>query len=116
MKRATDRVTLLPATPATSTRRCNLRGFQCVYAWVRATWRPLVGRTLACPAILLLAACSDKPPMPSADTSCERFRHISATDAQIKVFADNWDVMESLADQLVEHNDQYDGHCLKEGK
>ena len=64
-------------------------------------------------AILLLSACADKPPIVSADTSCERFRHISATDAQIKVFADNWDVMESYADQIVSHNVEYDAQCLK---
>jgi len=63
-------------------------------------------------AILLLSACSPPLPIVSADTSCERFRHISATDAQIKVFADNWDVMESYADQIVAFNIEYDKHCL----
>lgn len=63
-------------------------------------------------AILLLAGCADKPPIISADTSCERFRHISATDAQIKVFADNWEVMESYADSVVAHNIEYDKKCL----
>lgn len=63
-------------------------------------------------AILLLAGCADKPPIISADTSCERFRHISATDAQIKVFADNWEVMESYADQVVAFNIEYDKRCL----
>ena len=70
-------------------------------------------RTTAAVAILLLSACADKPPIVSADTSCERFRHISATDAQIKVFADNWDVMESYADQIVSHNVEYEAQCLK---
>jgi hypothetical protein len=64
-------------------------------------------------AILLLSACADKPPIVSADTSCERFRHISANDAQIKVFSDNWEVMESYADAVVAHNITYDEHCLK---
>jgi hypothetical protein len=63
-------------------------------------------------AILLLSACGSNPPIISGDTSCERFRHISATPAQIKVFADNWEVMESYADQIVSHNVTYDGHCL----
>src|SRR5687768_3466764 len=63
-------------------------------------------------AILLLSACSSNPPIISGDTSCERFRHISATPAQIKVFADNWEVMETYADQLVSHNLEYDRHCL----
>ncbi len=61
---------------------------------------------------LLLTACGDKPPIVSADTSCERFAHISATDAQIKVFADNWEVMEPYADQIVQHNIEYDKSCL----
>jgi sugar (pentulose or hexulose) kinase len=64
-------------------------------------------------AILLLSACADKPPIVSADTSCERFRHISANDAQIKVFSDNWEGMESYADAVVAHNITYDEHCLK---
>jgi hypothetical protein len=63
-------------------------------------------------AFLALAACSSNPPVISGDTSCERFRHISATPAQIKVFADNWEVMETYADQLVSHNLEYDRHCL----
>lgn len=62
--------------------------------------------------ILLLSACAPQLPPVSADTSCERFRHISATDAQIKVFADNWEVMESYADSVVAHNIEYDKHCL----
>jgi hypothetical protein len=62
--------------------------------------------------LTLLAACSQSPPVISGDTSCERFRHISATPAQIKVFADNWEVMETYADQLVQHNLEYDKHCL----
>jgi hypothetical protein len=63
-------------------------------------------------AILLLSACSSNQPIISGDTSCERFRHISATPAQIKVFADNWEVMEPYADQIVSHNLEYDRHCL----
>lgn len=63
-----------------------------------------------------MAACSPPPPIVSADTSCERFRHISATDAQIRIFADNWAEMESYADQVVAHNVEYDKHCLQEPK
>lgn len=72
--------------------------------------------TAAAVAILLLSACSEKPLVISADTSCERFRHISANDEQIKVFADNWAVMESYADQILAHNSEYDAKCLKEPK
>ena len=68
----------------------------------------------AASAILLLSACTEKPLVISADTSCERFRHISANDEQIKVFADNWAVMESYADQILAHNTEYDAHCVKE--
>ena len=67
-------------------------------------------------AILLLAGCAEKPLIVSADTSCEKFRHISATDEQIKVFADNWAVMESYADAIITHNLVYDAACLKEPK
>jgi hypothetical protein len=59
-----------------------------------------------------VSACSPPPPIISGDTSCERFRHISATPAQIKVFSDNWEVMETYADQIVSHNLEYDRHCL----
>jgi hypothetical protein len=66
--------------------------------------------------LIFLSACADKPPIVSADTSCERFRHISATPAQIKVFADNWEVMETYADQIVAFNIEYDRHCVGEAK
>jgi hypothetical protein len=71
-----------------------------------------VSRAVTAVAILLLSACGSNPPIISGDTSCERFRHISATPAQIKVFADNWEVMETYADAVVAHNIEYDRHCL----
>jgi hypothetical protein len=59
-----------------------------------------------------LSACAEQPPpIVSADSSCERFAHISADDAQRKVFADNWAVMESYADQIIAHNIEYDRRC-----
>jgi hypothetical protein len=61
---------------------------------------------------LALGACSQPPPIVSADTSCERFAHISATDAQVAVFKDNWGVMEAYADQVIQHNIEYDKSCL----
>ena len=70
------------------------------------------GKILLLAGILLLSACGGNPPIISGDTSCERFRHISATPAQIKVYEDNWEVMESYADQVVQHNLEYDRHCL----
>lgn len=63
--------------------------------------------------ILLVSACAGNPPPPSGDTYCERARHISATDEQIKVFADNWAVMESYADAIITHNLVYDATCLE---
>ena len=69
-------------------------------------------RTTAAVAILLLSACADKPPIVSADTSCERFRYVSANDAQIRVFEQNWDVMESYADQVIANNMAFE-HCFK---
>jgi hypothetical protein len=61
-----------------------------------------------------LSACAEPlPPIVSADTACERFAHISATDAQRKVFADNWDVMEAYADQIIAHNIEYDKRCAE---
>jgi formylmethanofuran dehydrogenase subunit A len=80
------------------------------------TGSPLSRFTVHAAAALLytlLAACAPPPLIISADTSCERFRHISATPAQIKVFSDNWEVMESYADAVVAHNITYDEHCLK---
>ena len=91
------------------TRRRPVLGEGLLSAWVRYP--------SAAVAILLLSACADNPPpIVSADTSCERFAHISANDAQRKVFADNWDVMESYADSVIAHNIEYDKHCLPEAK
>lgn len=83
---------------------CGLEG--------RGSTIELAPRAITTIAILLLSACSPPPPIVSADTSCERFRHISATDAQIKVFSDNWEVMESYADQIVSHNVEFDKRCM----
>lgn len=80
--------------------------------------RPSLGpRPIAlCASLLLLTSLSGcgraEPPVVTADTSCESFRHISATDAQIGVFRDNWSVMETYADQIIAHNMEYDRKCL----
>jgi hypothetical protein len=64
-----------------------------------------------------LSGCADdRAPVTVVDTSCDRFRHISANDAQIEVFKSNWDVMESYADQVVAHNIEFDKSCLEKGK
>jgi hypothetical protein len=104
---------------STPTQGIPIPGNRCALAWGRspehragrAIWRTSF-RAAAAVAILLLSACGSNPAVISGDTSCERFRHISATPAQIKVFADNWEVMEPYADQIVSHNVTYDGHCL----
>lgn len=59
-----------------------------------------------------LSACAEEKPLQTVDTSCDRFAHISANDAQLKVFQDNWDTMESYADQVVAHNIEFDKRCL----
>ena len=75
--------------------------------------------TTLCAGLILLqslTACADKPPpVVSGDLSCDRFRHISATQAQIDVIAANFAVMESWVDQVVAHNDEFDKHCVKQG-
>lgn len=72
----------------------------------------LLGFALHAALILSLTACADKPPIVSADTSCESYRYVSANDAQVKVFADNWEVMESYADQVISNNIEYTKKCL----
>lgn len=78
--------------------------------------RPLAAAsTILCASFLLLTSltgCSQPDLKVSADVSCELFRQIRATATQKKVYVDNWEVMESHADQIVEHNDAYECHCL----
>lgn len=79
----------------------------------------VVRRWIATSAILLLptfsTACgSAPPPVVSGDLSCERFRHISADDAQLGVISQNWTIMESWARQVAGHNEEYDKDCLGE--
>src|SRR5688572_9778608 len=72
-------------------------------------------RSSALCAILLLpmlsTGCGRDPPVVSGDLSCERFRHISADDAQRAVVAQNWTVLESWARQIASHNEEYDKDC-----
>lgn len=73
-----------------------------------------VSTTLLASSLLLtsLTGCEPAPLHVSADVSCELFRQIRADAKQKKVYSDNWEVMESHADQLVAHNDAYECHCL----
>lgn len=71
---------------------------------------------MMCAGLLLtlcLSACGDKPVIVSADTSCERFRHISATAGQRAFMAGDWPLWESLGLQVAAHNTEYDKTCLK---
>lgn len=47
----------------------------------------------------------------SADTSCERFRHISANDEQRAAIKADWGLWETFARQVATHNDVYDAAC-----
>lgn len=51
--------------------------------------------------------------MISADTSCERFRHISANDEQRAAIKADWGLWESFARQVASHNDAYDEQCAE---
>lgn len=65
--------------------------------------------------MMCLTACASAspppPPIVTADTSCDRFKHISATEAQIAAIKANWSLWESYARQIAAHNDAYDKRC-----
>ncbi len=94
LQSADERTRTPVVTPATSELRCV--SFHAAAALV----------------FLLLAGCGSKPPIVSADTSCERFAHISFHDAQIAAVQADWTLWESVADQVVAHNIEYDKSCL----
>ncbi len=54
---------------------------------------------------------NSKPPIVSSDTSCIRYKHISADDAQRAAMATNMTLWRSLAVQVADHNDAYDKAC-----
>ena len=58
-----------------------------------------------------LSACGKAPVIISADTSCERFRHISASDEQRAAIKADWGLWETFARQVATHNDVYDAAC-----
>lgn len=67
--------------------------------------------------LLSLSSCADKPTLVvSGDLSCERFRHISATDEQRGLIEKYWSIMESWARQVAGHNIEYDKDCLNPPK
>jgi len=67
-----------------------------------------------CLILLSLTACAERAPVfkVTADTACEKYRHISASDEQIEVFTRNWVVMKPYAQQVAAHNATYDRDCL----
>ena len=58
-----------------------------------------------------LTNCGKAPVIISADTSCERFRHISADDDQRAAIKADWGLWETFARQIADHNDAYDAQC-----
>lgn len=68
--------------------------------------------------LLSLIGCGDRQPVfkVTADTACEKYRHISASDEQIEVFTKNWGVMKSYAQQVAAHNVVFDKDCLAHKK
>lgn len=64
---------------------------------------------------LYLTACSGKPPVVSADTSCVRFRHIDVTPWQVDDMKKDPNQWRSLALQILGHNQQYDKACVTNG-
>lgn len=52
----------------------------------------------------------------TADTSCERFRHVSASAAQVAAMKADWGLWETYAVQIAQHNVEYDKHCLAPAK
>ena len=57
-------------------------------------------------------ACSAKPPVVSADTSCVRFRHIDVTPWQVDDMKKDPNQWRSLALQILGHNQEYDKACV----
>lgn len=58
-------------------------------------------------------SCAERPLVISADTSCERFRHISANDEQRAAIKADWGLWETFARQVADHNDAYDAACAE---
>jgi len=65
-----------------------------------------------CLLLMSLSGCARPPVIVEADTSCDRFAHISFNDAQRAAVAANWDLWESAAEQVAAHNVEYDKRCL----
>ncbi len=64
------------------------------------------------PLLISLTGCGSGPVVVSTDTSCTRFRHISATDSQRAFMSSDWPLWQSLGVQIAEHNTEFDKTCL----
>ena len=64
----------------------------------------------------LLTSCGKAPVIISADTSCERFRRISADADQRAAIKADWGLWETFARQVADHNDAYDAACSEPPK
>ena len=78
--------------------------------------RQRVGRRLSVVFVSLgltmsSSGCARAPVIISADTSCERFRHISANDEQRAAIKADWGLWETFARQVATHNEVYDAQC-----
>ncbi len=63
-----------------------------------------------------LVACSAKPPVINADTSCVRFKHIDVTEWQVGDMKKDPNQWRSLAVQILGHNQEYEKACVKDTK
>jgi hypothetical protein len=73
--------------------------------------RPSSAAIVSLALTLSLTSCGKAPVIVSADTSCERFRHISANDEQRAAIKADWGLWETLARAIADHNDEYDSRC-----
>lgn len=79
----------------------------------RKAVRTLSGAIVGLVLTTSLTACDRRPLVISADTSCERFRHISANDEQRAAIKADWGLWETLARQIADNNDAYDAACTE---
>lgn len=80
----------------------------------RKNVRALSAMSVSCLILLSLSGCGDRGPVlkVTADTSCERYRYIPASEEQIEVMTKNWQVMKPYAQQVAAHNVTYTKNCL----
>lgn len=77
----------------------------------QGTGRLLSAAIVSLGLTMLSTSCAKAPVIISADTSCERFRHISADDDQRAAIKADWGLWETFARAVADHNDAYDTAC-----